>query len=245
MSAGVPRMMCDSGSYEAIEGIFIGAHRRSGLGSDAFDRPPRAARRSYEATDIRWLLVKHWRETTQEISLSSAEEQRRERAKREREKAALGGLWSRRDIIGRFGWIPGAFADHDPRGGRSAFRASSSAAEHLQAGSPRTSRSARSARSSRRTSASGSCAIRTGSTHCSRSAPTSAARRAGCSPRRSSCPATAAATIAAASARGTGPRPLERLKITLAEDGRLVVDKSVKFLFEKGQWGKPGSFVKA
>ena len=44
---------------------------------------------------------------------------------------------------------------------------------------------------------------------------------------------------------GPAPRPLERLKITLAEDGQLVVDKSVKFLFEKGQWGKPGSFVKA
>ena len=41
------------------------------------------------------------------------------------------------------------------------------------------------------------------------------------------------------------PRPLERLKITLADDGQLVIDKGVKFLFEKGQWGKPGSFVKA
>ncbi|MBU6283197.1 hypothetical protein KGQ64_13220, partial [bacterium] len=32
------------------------------------------------------------------------EEQRLERAKREREKAAMGGLWSRRDFMGRLGW---------------------------------------------------------------------------------------------------------------------------------------------
>ena len=44
---------------------------------------------------------------------------------------------------------------------------------------------------------------------------------------------------------GPAPRPLERLKITLAEDGQLVIDKSVKYLFEKGDWGKPGSFLKA
>jgi len=33
------------------------------------------------------------------------EEQRLERAKRQREKAQLGGLWSRRDVIGRVGWM--------------------------------------------------------------------------------------------------------------------------------------------
>ena len=44
---------------------------------------------------------------------------------------------------------------------------------------------------------------------------------------------------------GPAPRPLERLKIALADDGQIVIDKSVKFLFEKGQWGKPGSFLKA
>jgi cytochrome b6-f complex iron-sulfur subunit len=41
---------------------------------------------------------------------------------------------------------------------------------------------------------------------------------------------------------GPAPRPLERVKITLDESGRFVVDKSVKFLFEKGEWGKAGSF---
>src|SRR2546426_12524203 len=35
-------------------------------------------------------------------------EQQREREKRARERAQLGGLWSRRDVFGRFGW--GIFA---------------------------------------------------------------------------------------------------------------------------------------
>jgi len=43
---------------------------------------------------------------------------------------------------------------------------------------------------------------------------------------------------------GPAPRPLERVKITLDESGQLVVDKSVTFLFEKGEWGKLGSFLK-
>mgnify|MGYP001598231253 CR=1 FL=1 len=43
---------------------------------------------------------------------------------------------------------------------------------------------------------------------------------------------------------GPAPRPLERIKITLNENGELVVDKSVKFLFERDEWGKPGSFLK-
>ncbi|MFQ5450133.1 MAG: ubiquinol-cytochrome c reductase iron-sulfur subunit [Nitrospinaceae bacterium] len=37
---------------------------------------------------------------------------------------------------------------------------------------------------------------------------------------------------------GPAPRPLERLKISLAPDGQIQIDKSKKFLFEKGEWGK-------
>jgi cytochrome b6-f complex iron-sulfur subunit len=43
---------------------------------------------------------------------------------------------------------------------------------------------------------------------------------------------------------GPAPRPLERLRVTKAEDGQLVVDKAVAYLYEKGEWGKPGSFLK-
>ncbi|MAE70346.1 MAG: Rieske (2Fe-2S) protein [Gemmatimonadetes bacterium] len=42
---------------------------------------------------------------------------------------------------------------------------------------------------------------------------------------------------------GPAPRPLDRLKIVLADDGEILVDKSVGFRFEKGEWDKPGSYL--
>jgi len=44
---------------------------------------------------------------------------------------------------------------------------------------------------------------------------------------------------------GPAPRPLERFRISLAEDGQLVVDKSVVYRFERGDWTKPGAFLRA
>jgi len=44
---------------------------------------------------------------------------------------------------------------------------------------------------------------------------------------------------------GPAPRPLERARIVLAEDGQLLVDKSRKFQFELGQWIDPEAFLKA
>lgn len=38
---------------------------------------------------------------------------------------------------------------------------------------------------------------------------------------------------------GPAPRPLERAKIVLDENGEIVVDKGTKFLYEKGQWDDP------
>ena len=43
---------------------------------------------------------------------------------------------------------------------------------------------------------------------------------------------------------GPAPRALERLKIALAPDGQIVVDKSKKFLFEKGEWEKPEALLR-
>jgi cytochrome b6-f complex iron-sulfur subunit len=43
---------------------------------------------------------------------------------------------------------------------------------------------------------------------------------------------------------GPTPRPLERLKITLADDGQILVDRAVKFLYEKQEWTKPEAFLK-
>src|SRR5262245_47435038 len=44
---------------------------------------------------------------------------------------------------------------------------------------------------------------------------------------------------------GPAPRPLERARIVLAEDGQLLVDKSRKFQWELGQWADPEAFLKA
>ena len=42
---------------------------------------------------------------------------------------------------------------------------------------------------------------------------------------------------------GPAPRPLERYRISLAEDGQILVDKSKKFQQEKGEWNSPESFL--
>jgi cytochrome b6-f complex iron-sulfur subunit len=42
---------------------------------------------------------------------------------------------------------------------------------------------------------------------------------------------------------GPAPRPLERYKITLGEDGQIVIDKNTKYQQEKGQWELDGAFL--
>ena len=42
---------------------------------------------------------------------------------------------------------------------------------------------------------------------------------------------------------GPAPRPLERTRIVLAEDGQILVDKGRKFQQELGQWADPESFL--
>ena len=42
---------------------------------------------------------------------------------------------------------------------------------------------------------------------------------------------------------GPAPRPLERNRIVLAEDGQIMIDKSRKFQFELGQWIDPEAFL--
>jgi cytochrome b6-f complex iron-sulfur subunit len=44
---------------------------------------------------------------------------------------------------------------------------------------------------------------------------------------------------------GPAPRPLERVAIHLAPDGQIEIDKSKKFLWEKGQWEDPAAVLKA
>ncbi len=44
---------------------------------------------------------------------------------------------------------------------------------------------------------------------------------------------------------GPAPRPLERFKITLSDDGEIVVDKTRKFQQEKGEWNDPESYIRS
>jgi cytochrome b6-f complex iron-sulfur subunit len=42
---------------------------------------------------------------------------------------------------------------------------------------------------------------------------------------------------------GPAPRALERLKIVVGPDGKILIDKSKVFLFEKGEWEKPEAML--
>ncbi|MCG3176021.1 MAG: Cytochrome b6-f complex iron-sulfur subunit [Candidatus Omnitrophica bacterium] len=42
---------------------------------------------------------------------------------------------------------------------------------------------------------------------------------------------------------GPAPRPLERYRIQLADDGQILIDKSKKYQQEKGEWNNPESFL--
>ena len=44
---------------------------------------------------------------------------------------------------------------------------------------------------------------------------------------------------------GPAPRPLERARVVMADDGQLLIDKSRKFQYELGQWTDPEAFLKA
>ncbi|HEY7820736.1 MAG TPA: Rieske 2Fe-2S domain-containing protein [Vicinamibacteria bacterium] len=43
---------------------------------------------------------------------------------------------------------------------------------------------------------------------------------------------------------GPAPRPLERVKISLADDGQVLIDKGRTFKQEAGQWNDPESFLR-
>jgi cytochrome b6-f complex iron-sulfur subunit len=42
---------------------------------------------------------------------------------------------------------------------------------------------------------------------------------------------------------GPAPRPLERYRIVLAEDGQILIDKNTKYQEEKGQWSLDGAYL--
>ena len=176
-------------------------------------------------------------------------EQQREREKRARERAQLGGLWSRRDVFGRFGWsIFTAFSGVTLLAAiRSAFpRVLFTPPSTFKAGLPTDYAigevSEKYKKDQRvwiiRTEA-GLYALFAKCTHL------------GCTPRwlaaenKFKCPCHGSGFYkTGVNFEGPAPRPLERLRITRAEDGQLLIDKGVKYLYEKGEWTKPGAFLK-
>ncbi|MGH7600629.1 MAG: ubiquinol-cytochrome c reductase iron-sulfur subunit [bacterium] len=72
----------------------------------------------------------------------------------------------------------------------------------------------------------------------------------GCTPRwldaegKFKCPCHGSGfTMEAINFEGPAPRPLERVQITLAEDGQLLIDTSIRFREETGQWSNPNAFL--
>jgi cytochrome b6-f complex iron-sulfur subunit len=176
-------------------------------------------------------------------------EQGLEREKAQRAKASLGGLWSRRDVFGRFAWsIFGIFSGISLLAAlRSAFpRVLFQPPTSFKAGLPtdftigevstkfQTDQRVWIVREEE-----GIYAIWAKCTHL------------GCTPRwlvaenKFKCPCHGSGFYKSGiNFEGPAPRPLERVRVSKAEDGQLVVDKGVKYLYEKGDWNKPGAFLK-
>jgi cytochrome b6-f complex iron-sulfur subunit len=177
-------------------------------------------------------------------------EQERQRQWAARTKAEMGGLWSRRDVFGRFGWsIFAAFSGISLLAAlRSAFpRVLFQPPTSFKAGFPAdfmigevNTKFQKDQRVWIVREEDGLYAIFAKCTHL------------GCTPawltaeNKFKCPCHGSGFYKTGiNFEGPAPRPLERLRITKAEDGQIVIDKGVKYLYEKGEWGKPGSFLKA
>jgi cytochrome b6-f complex iron-sulfur subunit len=176
-------------------------------------------------------------------------EQRREREKRLREQAARGGLWSRRDFMGRFAWsVFAAFSGISLLAAiRSAFpRVLFAPPSTFKAGVPSDYAIGEVSEKYKKDqrvwiirTEEGLYALFAKCTHL------------GCTPRwlvaenKFKCPCHGSGFYKTGiNFEGPAPRPLERLRITKAEDGQILIDKGVKYLYEKGQWTKPGAFLK-
>jgi len=177
------------------------------------------------------------------------EEQRRESAKREREKSAMGGLWSRRDFFGRLGWVGfGVFSGVTLLAAvRSAFpRILFRPPATFKAGKPTDFSVGEVSEKFKKEfrvwivrEAGGLYALFAKCTHL------------GCTPRwlsveeKFKCPCHGSGfRKSGINFEGPAPRPLERYRVSLNDNGELVIDRSVKYLYEKGEWTKPGAFLK-
>ncbi len=178
-------------------------------------------------------------EDQQAVEQRRRQEQIAERQKREQERAARGGLWSRRDFFGRLSW--GAFGAISLMGllafVRSAFpRVLFVPPSTFKAGYPNdypvgevSERYTKEFRVWIVRETQGFYAIFAKCTHL------------GCTPRwltsesKFKCPCHGSGFyITGYNFEGPAPRPLDRLEIHVAEDGQLVVDKSKVFTMQPG-----------
>lgn len=167
------------------------------------------------------------------------EEQAKERSKREREKAELGSLWSRRDFLGHLGW--GGFTAFSLVGLLAAVRSAFPRVLFLppskfKAGLPGDyviGEVSEKFKQDYRTwiirTKAGYYAIFAKCTHL------------GCTPRwlateqKFKCPCHGSGYyISGLNFEGPAPRPMDRFKIYVAEDGQLEVDKAVVYRMEPG-----------
>jgi cytochrome b6-f complex iron-sulfur subunit len=165
------------------------------------------------------------------------EEQAKERSKREREKAELGSLWSRRDFLGHLGW--GGFTAFSLVGLLAAVRSAFPRVLFLppskfKAGLPGdyvVGEVSEKFKQDYRTwiirTKAGFYAIFAKCTHL------------GCTPRwlateqKFKCPCHGSGYyISGLNFEGPAPRPMDRFKIYVAEDGQLEVDKAVVYRME-------------
>ena len=163
-------------------------------------------------------------------------------------RAALGGLWSRRDVFGRFGWsIFAAFSGVSLLAAvRSAFpRVLFTPPSTFKAGLPTDFTIGEVSEKFKKDqrvwivrTEEGIYALFAKCTHL------------GCTPRwlvaenKFKCPCHGSGFYrTGVNFEGPAPRPLERYAIRLADDGQLEIDKSKLFQEEMGQWADPASFV--
>lgn len=196
-------------------------------------------------------MAKAEKEQTAE-ELEALEERRRaeqalQRAKRERERTELAGLWSRRDFFGRLGWVGfGAFSLVTLLAAvRSAFpRVLFTPPSTFKAGLPTDYAIGEVSEKFKKEfrvwivrNQEGFYAIFAKCTHL------------GCTPRwlsaenKFKCPCHGSGYYKdGVNFEGPAPRPMDRVRITRAEDGQIVIDVSVKYVY--GSWDKPGAFLK-
>lgn len=177
-------------------------------------------------------------------------EQAKERAKRQREQASRSSLWSRRDFMGRLSWSGfGIFTTIGLLGFvRSAFpRVLFTPPSTFKAGLPSDYTIGEVSEKYKQEhrvwiirEADGFYALFAKCTHL------------GCTPRwlkveeKFKCPCHGSGfRKTGINFEGPAPRPLERYRMALADDGQLVVDMGVTYRFERGDWEKPGAFLRA